>query len=697
MKPVPIAILFAISLAAGWPSIARGLPANAPGEIAALDADATPAQIDEGLSALAEWLDSDFGAARPTAAALLADDSLPVDLRARIFLTVMTTARTPPRLDFETEVTPAYRALVDQLPAGSRRADVRKAYGNLHLWRGQFVMAESLYLEAQAEYDSGDPAAQADVRNSIAVSLAQQGRLDEALATMLEAYRLFEQTEAGPSINLLRNIGGLSIYLEEWEQAETFTRRALDRSEPDDPLITGIYSNLAAALTEQGKLDEAREALLKALEIGEALGQPNSSAISNLGYVLREQGQTEAALARFQQAAALDRQNGDTSTLAITLKNVGETLIQLGRRQEADAVLQESLALYRQADIKPKRLELYPVLVDNLEALGRYPEALAMMREHQALKDEIVSSDTQTRVAELRNAFDLERKQRELAESERQRLAGEAQLASLETAQTRQRHLRTLLITGVIGLILILGLLLRMLRLRSRANRLLADKNAQIDAQHHALVETNEHLRRQSVEDELTGLGNRRSIRELLTTGLPEQLAGRESLLLLIDLDRFKGINDQFGHPVGDRVLIDFAQALRAVAQPEDVIARWGGEEFLWVVANAGLDQAADHCEALARQIRSTEFRAGDRSLSVTASIGAAVLDLDADNPQAAFDLALKIADAALYEAKNSGRNSWTGFERRSNDPERFRGTLDVARLTEQGALVRRRLQSSAE
>ncbi|WP_181918911.1 tetratricopeptide repeat-containing diguanylate cyclase [Wenzhouxiangella sediminis] len=645
------------------------------------------------LGALAESLDSDFEAALPRAAELFADPEQTPELRARALIETIAAAHAASRLDIEDQAGPAYQELADTLSAGELRSKLHRAYGNLNLWRGRFDVAESLFRRAAAEHREDDTAVQADLKNSLGVALAQQGKLDEALGTMLAAFRLFEQTEAGPSANLLRNIGGLSIYLEDWDQAVEFTRLALDKTAPDDPQITGLYSNLAAALIEQDQPEEATEVLETAIAIGEAQGRPSAAVVSNLGYVVREQGRLEEALTHFRRAVAIDRAEGDTGSMAITLKNMGETLIQLGRREEADTVLQESMAAYRQADIKPKRLELYPVLVENLEQLGRYPEALAMMREYRELSEEIASADAQARVAELQGAFDLERKERELAESERERLASETRLASIEAAQTRQQHLRTLLTTGVVALALILLLLLRLLQLRTRANRLLAEKNAEIDQQHRALEESHIQLQRHSIEDELTSLGNRRFVRQLLVSALPDALVDSPALLVLIDLDRFKGINDTFGHPVGDRVLARFAETLRQVAGPDDILARWGGEEFLWLIPAARMTEAADRCRNLADRVRATEFMTGGRSLSITCSMGVAPVDLDADDPQAAFDLALKIADAALYEAKDSGRNGWAGFERRVDDPKIFEGSLDIEALVARGALARRRLE----
>ncbi|MEE4302816.1 MAG: diguanylate cyclase [Wenzhouxiangella sp.] len=643
------------------------------------------------LGSLVDSLDSDFEAAYPRAADLFGDAAQPAELRARALIETIAAAHAASRLDIEDQAGPAYRELAQTLPAGELRSKLHRAHGNLNLWRGRFDIAESLFRQAAAEHRADDTAVQADLKNSLGVALAQQGKLDEALSTMLASFRLFEQTDGGPSANLLRNIGGLSIYLEDWDQAVEFTRLALDKTDPQDPQITGLYSNLAAALIEQEKLEEATEALETAMAIGEAQGRPNSSVVSNLGYAVREQGRIDEALAHFRRAVEIDRAEGDTGSMAITLKNVGETLIRLGRREEADAALQESMAAYRQADIKPKRLELYPVLVENLEQLGRYPEALAMMREYRELSEEIASAEAQARVAELQGAFDLERKERELAESERERLASETRLASIEAAQTRQQHLRTLLMTGVVALALILLLLLRLLQLRTRAHRLLAEKNAEIDQQHRALEESHIQLQRHSIEDELTGLGNRRFVRQLLESELPDALVDSPALLVLIDLDRFKGINDTFGHPVGDRVLARFAETLRELAGPDDVLARWGGEEFLWLIPAVGMTEAADRCRALADRVRATEFEAACRSLSITCSMGVAPVDLATDNPQAAFDLSFKIADAALYEAKDSGRNGWAGFERRVDDPKIFEGSLDIESLLASGALARRR------
>lgn len=660
-------------------------PANQESEQLPSDAEQTAM-----LQSLSDELGRSFDDARPTAMESINDPALSAEFRSKLLRAVLEAARAQARLDFDAEAGPAYRELAGLLKAGAERSRLHQTYGNLVLARGQFELAESLYRQAIAEEGSRILDDRANLRSSLGVSLAQQGRLDDALAAMLQSFRLYDGTESGPSAHLLRNIGGLSVYLEDWDQAVRFSRLAIEKLGPDDPASAGIYSNLGAALIAQGELEEAQVALERGFEIGEAAGQPSASVISNLGYVLRELGRPDEALALFERAADINRAASDAGSLAISLKNIGETLIVLNRRQQADEILHQSLAAYREADIKPKRLELYPVMVENLEQLQRYPEALAMMREYRELTEELASADARTRVAELQTAFELERKERELAESERERMAREADLAMLRAEQSRQQMVRGVLVAGLVGLILFLLVLLRLLRLRTRANKLLADKNAEIDVQRESLGRSNTRLQQQSIEDELTGLGNRRSLRVLLESEFPAPLLDKPVLLVLIDLDRFKGVNDRFGHPVGDSVLARFAAVLRDVAGRDDVLARWGGEEFLWLVADAGIEDASERCRALSERIRNTEFDAAGRRLSITCSMGVAPVDFRGDDRQAEFDVSLKIADAALYEVKQAARDGWAGFDRRrESDPDLLEGSLDIDTLVERGVLVR--------
>lgn len=658
-------------------------------DVSGLRADASETDQAATLQTVTDWLRHDFASAQGLVVRWVQDEAISAEQRSRILSAAFEAARQPPNPEFDAIAETLYQALADELPPGPLRSRLRQSYGNLTITRGRFEQAESLYLLAVAEGEARPVSDQANMKSSLGVALAQQGRFDDALSEMLNSYRLYEQAEGGPSTALLRNIGGLAIYLEDWDRAVTFAELAIEQIGPDDPSAAGAYSNLAVALIEQGDLETALETLLSAKALGDSHGQQSSSVFGNIGFVLRELGRPEEALEYFHQTLELSRQEGNEGAQAVAQKNIGETLIALNRRQQADTFLQLALETYRAADIKPKRLELYPVLVENLEQLRQYPQALAMMREYRALTEELSSADAQMRVAELQTAFDLERKERELAESERERLAREAELAALQAEQSRQQLVRAMLVAGVVILGLFLLVLLRFLYTRTLANRLLAEKNAEIDLQRSALSESNRRLHRYSIEDELTGLGNRRSLRELLRSELPESFRQKPALLILIDLDRFKAVNDRFGHVAGDDVLSHFAKVLEVVAGPNDLIVRWGGEEFLWLIADADAGDAAERCGELAKQVDEAAFEIAGRRISITSSMGVAPVELGSDDPQVAFDLALKIADAALYQAKDNGRNQWVGFQPRTDDLKLLKGSLDIEALVVRGALVR--------
>jgi diguanylate cyclase (GGDEF)-like protein len=163
-------------------------------------------------------------------------------------------------------------------------------------------------------------------------------------------------------------------------------------------------------------------------------------------------------------------------------------------------------------------------------------------------------------------------------------------------------------------------------------------------------------LRRLADHDPLTGLVNRRCFHEELQRELSRiDRHGGRGALLVIDVDRFKLVNDTLGHKAGDDVLCAVAETLRRRLRASDVISRIGGDEFAVVVSGVNdRDQAQNIAAKLGDGIREQTILAGGRVAQVTVSIGVAMLDPDTLGPH---DDLLVAADNAMYQAKRGGRD----------------------------------------
>lgn len=166
---------------------------------------------------------------------------------------------------------------------------------------------------------------------------------------------------------------------------------------------------------------------------------------------------------------------------------------------------------------------------------------------------------------------------------------------------------------------------------------------------------THDRLQRMAALDPLTGLYNRRFGLARLHEEFGRAVRVSSPLgVMMFDLDRFKSVNDTYGHLIGDRVLMHLAQVVRSVVREGDVMVRYGGEEFLAILPAASRQDVAQAGERLRRIVEEAPLRDGDQVIHVTISVGAtAYPEFDAGDD---LDL-VKHADAALYAAKEAGRN----------------------------------------
>jgi two-component system cell cycle response regulator len=159
-----------------------------------------------------------------------------------------------------------------------------------------------------------------------------------------------------------------------------------------------------------------------------------------------------------------------------------------------------------------------------------------------------------------------------------------------------------------------------------------------------------------AIVDSLTGLHNRRYLDSHFSALVEEALnRGRPLSVLVLDVDRFKTINDTYGHDAGDDVLRDLAQRVRGSVRTVDMVARLGGEELVVVMPDTGLETARAAAERIRHKVEADLFKIYKKTLAipVTVSIGVSALSGPDDGPRAL----LKRADEALYDAKAGGRN----------------------------------------
>jgi diguanylate cyclase (GGDEF)-like protein len=169
------------------------------------------------------------------------------------------------------------------------------------------------------------------------------------------------------------------------------------------------------------------------------------------------------------------------------------------------------------------------------------------------------------------------------------------------------------------------------------------------------LASSNHRLQQLAMTDALTGLPNRRYAIDRLEQewGLSRRVQ-RPVACMLIDVDRFKSINDTFGHKVGDEVLKHVVSALRNSARKQDVICRLGGEEFLVICPDTNGEQAWQHAERLRQNVEKMRMHTHGREIHMTISIGvSSSIEERVENP----DLLMQVADRRMYAAKSAGRN----------------------------------------
>jgi len=154
-------------------------------------------------------------------------------------------------------------------------------------------------------------------------------------------------------------------------------------------------------------------------------------------------------------------------------------------------------------------------------------------------------------------------------------------------------------------------------------------------------------------EDPLTGVLNRRGTDEAFRReAARSDRHGGALSIALIDLDNFKALNDTLGHPAGDRALKHVAQCVRSTLRPNDIVGRFGGEEFLVLLPDTGLASSAAVLSRIRRELARRPLPEQDITLKITFSAG--IAERVADEP---MDRAIARADAALYRAKRAGKN----------------------------------------
>lgn len=425
---------------------------------------------------------------------------------------------------------------------------------------------------------------------------------------------------------LYRDTAGLLGEIGRFDQALSLLDRGLKLLTEDSgtDLRTSLVVMKGSMQGALGQLDEALSTIESAMDLPLPTDRQRTMRLNNLGMILKWRGELDRALEIFEAVLEQGRAMDTEQIVVYALLELGDVNRILGNHAVARQHLEEALDRSRQAE-KNRWLAFSHTYMAELEsALGNSEAAQAQRDALTELQARIQDEVTENRATVLQVSLELlEREQR----IERMQMESELQALRLD----RSRKLSWLSVLTAMLLLMALWLAVQQVRIRSAANR---------------------ELDQLASTDMLTGLFNRRHLIALAEDELESTSPNASTGLVLIDLDRFKQVNDLYGHGFGDAVLAEIARRIQSAMRDEDVVARWGGEEFLALLPGCDLKTATTVAERLRCAIKGAPIEHQGRIHEVTATVGVALA-----RPGESLEQGLKRADIALYRGKENGRD----------------------------------------
>lgn len=535
-------------------------------------------------------------------------------------------------------------------------AEARLNIGLIHIARGEI---EPAALQMEVALDRvrrlDDLEGQARVLTEMSRLERRRGDYLAALRHELTGLELRRRLEPPPDLwRSLLNLAVLYEQIELEDEARRYYDLALKEAERE-----GIAKNIGDALNGYAGFlndfgaESAPQALAmaqRALALHRDLGDG-----ARIGSCLLQVGRAQLALRQFDPAErafaevhALATQGRFEALRAHVEFRWGELELERGDLDAARERIEAAQREYERQSNRHRLVKVHGMLERLHTARGDALAAARAGREHFRLRNELLGANASGKLGELLTNFALAD-----AEHRNERLAQENAISAVRLeSERRLRHAGYLIAAIVVVGLALLGLRHAAVR---RLNRLLSDKTRETEAQRAALAEANAQLIALSRTDALTGLASRAYGLEHLATVLRHaRERGIAPAVVLFDLDHFKGINDNFGHPAGDQVLSTVAATMRELAPEDALVARVGGEELMLVLENAERGRAEMLADAIRRRVRDLSIDVGPQRVRVTLSAGIAHVSPGATESLRELYLA---ADQALYAAKHAGRD----------------------------------------
>ncbi|MCF7858616.1 MAG: GGDEF domain-containing protein [Candidatus Cloacimonetes bacterium] len=483
------------------------------------------------------------------------------------------------------------------------KANIARCYnnmGNIYNNISMYNKAMEIHLKSlEIEEELGEKKGIISSLNNIGNIFKNISEFDQALENYQRALNLSYEIQDDKSISItLNNVGNIHLCKEDFENALEFYSRSLILKEKlqDNQSIASTYNNIGISYQGLKMYQKALQNYNKSLNMMNLLQNGNgiATAYLHIGIIHKEQNDTKNALFNLEKALNFAQNHNNKQIM----------------------------------------LSCYNLLSEIYSEQKDYYKAFTAMKLYAQLKENMVSAQTQKTISELQISYETEKKQNEI-----EKLQTDADHNKLVS---KRNDLFLIILVIILIVVAVLGFFGYFeLRQKTSANKIIEEKNVELTVAYKKM----EELAR---TDMLTGLSNRRDMYQNIKHET-DRFERNENpfTILMADIDNFKKVNDTYGHAAGDYVLTSISKLMISFMRKQDIVGRWGGEEFLLLLPDTDLDGGKKIAEKLRKRIKNEIINFKDYSINITVTIGVSVYDRIHDVSES-----IKEADKAMYFGK---------------------------------------------